>query len=220
MNRFSIAIFLGVIGLTVMSPTLALGQEADIAAVDSSVFIFEGEVKRIEFLGGNEGQNVHKAQIKVSKVIQGDCPERVEILISNPMEVDAGQKVELRTLGEGEKGRFKVRHLLTENDEKVYQLIGSNDDYEQLKTPTKPMPSPLPLIRQSTTENSGQKEAKENWLSLMYCLGIVSFLLCILGAVYVFRQEPMAGVSPYRDGFTPKNVETESTAESESPQPE
>ncbi|MDF1663466.1 MAG: hypothetical protein P1V97_16970 [Planctomycetota bacterium] len=220
MTRLPLAVFLGVITLTLAAPIAASGQEADSAAVDSSVFIFEGEVKRMEFLGGNEGQNVHKAQIKIGKVIQGDCPPRIEILISNPMEIPAEEKHRLRVLGEGEEGRFKVRHLLTENDEKVYQLIGSKDDYEQLKAPRKAMPAPLPLVRQKS-ESAHGKEAKESWLSLMHGLGIVSFLLCIFAAIYLSRQDAVTEASPYRDGFTPKVEEKdEAEANTESPKSE
>lgn len=204
MTRLSTALFLGVMILTLAAPVVAQGQDAETASIDSSLLIFEGEIKRMEFLGGNQGQNVHKAQIKVSKVIQGDCPPRLEILISNPMEIPAEQKQQLRVLGEGEVGRFKVRHLLTENDEKVYQLLGSQDDYLQLGPPTTAMPAPLPLVLQKS-ENSGAKEAKESWLSLMYGLGIVSFLLCIFAALYLFRQDPVGEASPYRDGYTPNS---------------
>lgn len=220
MTRVTTLAFTAAFFLTLIAPERAFAQAGEVASIDSSVLVFEGEVKHLEFIGSNQGQNVHKAQIKVSKVLQGPCPERIEILISNPMELDKEKKDQLRTLGLGEVGRFKARLLLTDNGEEVHQLLGAKDDYEQLTPPRKSMPPPWPLIRQDKGDKQLGADAKEGWLTLMYSLGSATFLLFILCSLHWYRQGSQTSASPLREDRVKEQAPTDAVSEPESREPD
>lgn len=220
MTRAASLLFVAILILTLIAPERAFAQAGEVASIDSSVLVFEGEVKHLEFLGSNQGQNVHKAQIKVSRVLHGPCPERIEILITNPMELDKEQQEQLRTLGLGEIGRFKARLLLTENGEEVHQLIGAKDDYQQLAPPREPMPPPWPLIRQGKGDKPQGAEAREGWLTLIYSLGSATFLLFMLCSLHWYRQGSQTSASPLREDRVREQAPSDAAIESESTEPD
>jgi hypothetical protein len=186
-------LFPAAILLALLSPAAA--QEADTALLDSSVIVFEGVVKSVEFLGSNDGQIVHKAQLKVLKSLSGDMPESIDLLISNPMEVEAQDKDKLRVLSIQEEGRFKLKLLLTDKEARVFRFMGQNDDYKQLKAGQKTMPAPWPLVRQGSPKNYDPQQTANRWLTLQITLGVLIMLCSLISAWFIAGNAPAVTIT-------------------------
>jgi hypothetical protein len=175
-------------------PMIALAQNPETASIDSSVVVFEGAVEKLEYLATSQRQIVHKAKLKVLKKIAGDVPDTLNLLVSNPVEVKRENRGDLRLLALSETGRFKLRLLIDERDDKVYRFLGVKDDYQRLKAGLGQMPAPRPHIRQLKADGYDPQESSERWLLLEITLGLLVLVISLAYSCFVLQKpSPASG---------------------------